>query len=183
MTRANERGPFFFFSFASEISSPERAPSPLKANERVLFAQFPSRPWQKSALAYLPSPVRANERGLFVEFFLPCHGQKSAPRRGPLICVNGEGKWAGSLCSVFTVPRAEISSPRLAHLVSPVRANERGAFVQFLPRLGQKAALRRGPLICPQWRGQMSGVRLVSFYCATGRKSARRRGPLIGSHR
>ena len=70
--------------------------------------------------------------GVCLLIFLPCHGQKSAPRRGPLIGVNGEGKWAGSLCSVFTVPRAEISSPqRPAHLPSPVRAKERGACAVF----------------------------------------------------
>ena len=119
-----------------KISTPERPahlPSPVRAG--FVCSVF-LVPWAEIStperVAYLPSPVRANERGLFVDIFLPCHGQKSARRRGPLIGVNGEGKWAGSLCSVFTVPRAEISSPqRPAHLPSPVRAKERGACAVF----------------------------------------------------
>ena len=96
-----------FFSFASEISSPETAAhflSMARANERDPFGQLllchgqkistPERP------AHLPSYVRANERGLFAQFF-SCPGQKSAPRRGPLICPHRQISgpfWGADFC-------------------------------------------------------------------------------------
>ena len=103
----------------------------------------------------------------------------------------------------------EISTPeRLAHLPSPVRANERGPFIPFLPcleqnsaprrgprnrphhvvsffpRPGQKSAPRKGLLICPCQRGQVSGGSFVRFVLCFGQKSAPRsganeRGPLV----
>ena len=68
-------------------------------------------------------PVRANERGPFGQLLL-CHGQKiSTPERPAHLPF---------VCSVFIVPWAEISTPeRPAYLPSPVRANERGLFVEL----------------------------------------------------
>ena len=70
-------------------------------------------------------PVRANERGLFGQLSL-CHGQKSAPRRDPLICPHRCGVCSKSFYrEIRTLERP---------LMSPVRANERGSFVEFFYR-------------------------------------------------
>ena len=137
---ANERGPFVpFLPCLRQKSAPQRGPlicpqwsgsvpchgqerpahlpSPARANERGLFL-----PFSRAEISTLerPAHLRANEPGPFVPF-LPCHGQKPARRRGPL--VSRRGQMSG--VRLFSFYRAS------AHLLSLVRANQRGPFVPF----------------------------------------------------